>query len=409
MTTPLVTRVNRALNPAASSSGSPGWTSLRSFGTGAAGTYTLTSSPTGPWGGTFTVCRKQWTTAQSANNGNVGYQVNADGSNYFPVAEGETITVSAYMRRIGGSSTTKTFVMRVVFYNQVVVSGAATVGSTITGTSVVADTVNTWFRPSLTVVVPAGASGMQVYPDTASVGDPVFAVGDGLDATALLIESGPVLNDYFDGSSTDTATTSFDWNGAANNSTSRQVDLIDWSARTPTTKNPLSYWDVSGQWTVLGPRGITGPPGPTGPDGSAVRTSSGGCRFRGSQTAQPSGAIWDTDNFVADSVLSTDPNPCLGIAASNELTVLRNTTAMILTATLRMTSGAPITARSCITFYLNGSLMLGRMPVRENEDTVTVTALFHPTLGDRLRVQVYLNTTFTPFGYTCDVTAALTP
>lgn len=171
--------------------------------------------------------------------------------------------------------------------------------------------------------------------------------------------------------------------------------------------NPLRYWDGSG-WTLLSPVGITGPAGPAGPDGSAVRTSCGGCRFRGSQTAQPSGAIWDADNFVADAV-STDPNPCLGIAASNELTVLRNTTAMILTATLRMTNGAPIVARSCITFYLNGSLMLGRTSVRANEDTITVTALGHLALGDRIRVQVFLVTTLTPFGYTCDVTAALTP
>jgi len=602
VTTPLVTRVNRALNPAASASGSPGWTSLRSFGTGAAGTYSFVSSPSGPWGGNFTVCRKQWTTAQSANNGNVGYQVNADGSNYFPVAEGETVTVSAWMRRIGGSSTTKTFVMRVVFYNQVAVSGAATVGSTITGTSVVADTVNTWFRPSLTVVVPAGALGMQVYPDTASVGDPVFAVGDGLDATALLIESGSTLSDYFDGNSTDTAQRWFEWDGAAHGSTSRQVDLLD-PVHTPTARNQLSYWDVSGvsdavltslatnptpgsttnwqpnvsanwthaynatdkcvdvtftaagvtaqpnmpaswyntglptanptltagvkyqrsmevwvdedgtltnvmagafvggqalaggqwtrvveqftgtgtaqyvmaasvriigaaagmhvkirraqlivnpdgvalpyfdgstpdaagidyawtgvpdaststatnmraaggRWTPLGPPGITGPTGPTGPDGQTARTSCGGCRFRSTQTAQPSGAIWDADNFVADTTVSTDPNPCLAISASNELQVLRNTTAMILTATLRMTNGAPITARSCITFYLNGSVMLGRTSVRENEDTITVTAIGHLALGDRIRVQVFLVTTLTPFGYTCDVTAALTP
>lgn len=175
----------------------------------------------------------------------------------------------------------------------------------------------------------------------------------------------------------------------------------------PLTRNPLNYWDGSA-WQPIGPAGITGPIGPTGPDGQAVRSSSGGCRFRSTQTAQPNGALWDADNFVADA-LSTDPNPCMYIRASNELGVLRNTTATIMTATLRLTNGAPVIGRSCITFYLNGSLSLGRMPIREVEDTVSVTVLAHLALADKIRVQVYMFCTGTPFAYTLDVTAALAP
>lgn len=407
MSSLVVSRINRALNPAATGGGAAGWTALRSFGSGADGTYTYVTSPTGPWGGSFTVRRKQWTVAQSANNGNVGYQVNADGSNYFPVTAGEVLTVSAYMRRIGGSSTTKTFVMRVNFYNQVAISGAASVGSTLTGTGITADTVNTWYRPYMTFSVPTGAVGMQVYPDTASVGDPVFGVGDGLDATALLIEASPTLNDYFDGTTTDTAARLYDWNDTANSSISRQTNVIDWQPNTPVKKNLLSYWDA-GAWQPILPSGITGPQGPTGPEG--IRTSCGGCRIKGSQGGQPSGAIWDVDNYIVESTWSTDPNPCIGISASNELQILRNTSSLIITATLTIGGGIRINSRSymAITFQPSGYI-IGRCSITQTEDSVSLTVLSQFNLGDKIRVQTYLNTTSTPIPYSCYVTAALSP
>ena len=173
--------------------------------------------------------------------------------------------------------------------------------------------------------------------------------------------------------------------------------------------NVAKFWDAgSGTWkTVDTPKGITGIQGPVGP--VATRTSCGGCRFVGTQGAgQPSGVIWDADNFVvgADSV---DPNPCMNVSASNELGVLRNTSNTLIQATIKITNGTQINNRSCITIFIMNSVLLGRESFIHGEDTVTVMALAALNLTDKIRVQVYLNSAGPAFAYTCEVTAALTP
>lgn len=165
-----------------------------------------------------TACRKTWSTAPSTA-ANAGFQLQNDATNYFPVTAGKTVSVSAYMRH--NSTTAKTLVSRIQFYDRVANSGAVAVGATTAGTSVVAPGNSTgWVRVGQSIVVPAGAVGMAVYMDTANVGDTPWAAGNTLDCTALLVEVANAPTAYFDGALFDTATALYDWTGTAWNSTS---------------------------------------------------------------------------------------------------------------------------------------------------------------------------------------------
>lgn len=405
MSSLIVSRTNRAINPRATGGGAQGWTTIRGWATGGNGSYTYVTTATPPPTGVASVRRKTWSQA-SSDSYNCGFLIYSDAANYIAVTAGEVITVSVWMRHT--SATQKNFVVRLSFWNQVAVSGATAVGSTLTGTGVAAPggATTTWYLVQHTVSVPTGALGMSVYADLANVDNPGFAVNDIVDATCLLVEAAPLANDYFDGSTTDTAALLYDWDATVNNSISRQTNVVDWRPDTPTTKNLLSYWDA-GAWQQLSQPGIPGPQGPTGPEG--IRTSCGGCRIKGSQSGQPTGAIWDVDQFVVDPTWSTDPNPCIGISASNELQILRNTSSLIITATLTMTNSR-INSRSymAITFQPSGYI-IGRCSITQTEDSVSLTILSQFSLGDKIRVQTYLNTTVTPIAYTCYVTAALSP
>lgn len=166
------------------------------------------------------------------------------------------------------------------------------------------------------------------------------------------------------------------------------------------------YWNGTAWVPVDRPVGVTGATGPAGAAGTAARTSCGGCRFVGSQTAQPTGVIWDVDNFIT-SADSVDPNPCMYVSASNELGVLRNTSNTFIQITLRVTGGS-ITARSFVGIYINGSVGLGRQQIIQSDDAITVIGIAALGLTDKIRFQVYLNGSAS-FAYTADVTAALTP
>jgi hypothetical protein len=217
-------RTNQATSPRPVSG--RGWTTTRGFqsgGTGA-GTYSFPSSPTPPPGfvGNSTVCRKSWTTASTAP-GNVGFLVYDTATDYFAVTPGDKLAVAGWMRRIGGTSTAKTFVLRVTFWTSTVVASATQVGGTTSGSGVQAPAVNSWILIGNTVTVPAGAFGMAVYLDTASNADPGFGVGDGLDAGGVIIEKADAVTTYFDGSFTSTATLVYAWAGTVNASTSTET------------------------------------------------------------------------------------------------------------------------------------------------------------------------------------------
>ena len=155
----------------------------------------------------------------------------------------------------------------------------------------------------------------------------------------------------------------------------------------------VKYWDApSTSWkTVDTPTGTTGPGGAPGPDGK--RTSCGAVDFNFSQCCQPNGAIWHVDNFVIDA-LSTDPNPCLSVSASNELQVMR-AGSLLLSVTLALV-GSRYTARSMIEMQVYRSssdydtiARIGPIPV---EDTVSTFAIAQLAAGARLRVYTMLQT-----------------
>lgn len=216
-----VVRTNLATNPQDRTGGAAGWTTTRGFGAGGAGTYTHSQAVTGPLASptTWTACRKTWTSPPSSP-ANAGFQLQKDATNWFGVTAGQVITVSAYLRH--SATSLKTLVPRVQFYDRVAVSGAVAVGSTTAGTSVVAPANSTsWVRVSQTITVPAGALGLQVFMDTANVGDTPWVAGNTFDCTGLLVEVAPAATGYFDGTSTDVASSAqYDWAGTAWNSNS---------------------------------------------------------------------------------------------------------------------------------------------------------------------------------------------
>jgi hypothetical protein len=244
-------RTNRYLNPRAVSTGAAGWTSVRTFGTGGAGTYGYTTGQTGPGGTNITTTwRKTWTTASSASF-NAGFQIHADANNYVACTPGETISISAWVRHT--STTQKTLVSRVQFYNQAATAGATTVGALTAGaTSVVAAPGGAWYQVTQTVLVPAGANGVQLFMDTANVGDAGYAVGEVMEVTGLLVETGDVVAAWFDGAVTGDATVTYAWTGTANASTSTKAIL---SANSTGVVVP-SRNDTNMGWTVLSVTGV---------------------------------------------------------------------------------------------------------------------------------------------------------
>jgi hypothetical protein len=396
-------RTNRALNPRAVSSGAAGWTSIRGFGTGGAGTYSFVTTPTPPPNGIATVRRKTWTTASSAAN-NAGHQIYADASNYFSVTPGETVTVSAWVRHT--SATNKSYVPRIQFWDRVPVSGAVAVGSLTAGTWVLGPggQTTTWTWISQTIDVPAGALGMAVYMDFANVGDPGWAVGDIFDTTCLLIEGTATTNDYFDGTMPSTSSVRNEWAGVVNSSVSQQIETVSWWSGDP-AKKQFNYWDV-GAWQPFGPTGLTGPVGPTGSEG--IRTSCGGCSFVGGQDAQPDSVMWDVTRFVADGTYAADPSPCLQMFDTSTLQVVRGGT-LVIGANIN-TFGKGITGGSSITLdFVSGSRgTYARAPIPRGSDRGTASSIVQLSAGDQLKFAIWL-VTGSATKYDLTVTAAVLP
>ena len=191
-------RTNRATNPAAVETGATGWVTSRAFGTGGNGTYGWATGQVGPTPDTTTVRRKTWTTAPT-NNTASGFNVTDTSTTYFPVTPGDTITVSAYLRVT--SATSKPMQIAVAYYDRTAYTGAVFIGST-NGPPVIGQP-GIWQRVSYTGEIPAGAYGVRVIPDVNSGTTDLWQVGDVLDCTGLLIETGPPMP-YFDGATPDT-------------------------------------------------------------------------------------------------------------------------------------------------------------------------------------------------------------
>jgi len=298
-----VARTNLMNNPRAASAGSGGWSPTARWGIGGAGNHYYIGGTGGPSGTGIATCyRKIWTTAPTANVAS-GHEIRASTTTLFPCTPGDVLTVSIYMR-ISVSGTDKTAFPTIQFYDRTAVSGAVTVEFEKVGpTSTL--TLGAWVRVSHTVTVPVGAAGFRLIAEIANSGG-LWAVGNQLDVTGMMIEKAAALDTYFDGSSTDTASFDYDWVGTADNSSS--------------TSDP---WK-----SVISPAGATGPQGSAGT--SQVRASAGGCSFAGSLASYTSGSGWVRIGSLKPITGFMDLNPCFTVKASGDyLTVARTGTIMI--------------------------------------------------------------------------------
>lgn len=134
------------------------------------------------------------------------------GTGGIPVVPGEPIIVSAYWYQ--------TINQNVQRYNTSWYDAAGVVISTDQGEDeiVVGEPPATWYRELQVFTPPALARFARPVMNWSGT----FNVPQTLRVADALVEYGTVLRDWFDGSSPDTATTDHRWDGAVNNSVSRQ-------------------------------------------------------------------------------------------------------------------------------------------------------------------------------------------
>lgn len=136
-------------------------------------------------------------------SGNVETTTPSDWASMLPVAPGDIITISVYMRKSGAATGVA---LRARF---------ATDSTTWTASAVGGATVSTitdqWVRVILTTTAPAGAVRM-----ASLVTDSNDAVGDTLDGTGLMVTKSSSAYNYAD----PTTSSSWVWNGNPNASTS---------------------------------------------------------------------------------------------------------------------------------------------------------------------------------------------
>jgi len=188
--------MNLAQDPGAtafhSTPGRLGWRNTRWFGTGGAGTHSI-SSVTDPKGGTSLCARKTWTTAPSGN-GDTGFECSygwsaTDTQGFSGIRAGYWYTLSAWVRT--NASGGKQSQARIQWHN-----AAGTVLSTSNGTNVVL-TANVWSRVVLIVQAPASAIYATVIIDASS--GTTWAVNDNFEGTWLMLNGGRTLYEYMDG------------------------------------------------------------------------------------------------------------------------------------------------------------------------------------------------------------------
>lgn len=168
--------INMATDPRATTTD---WTALRTF---SEGTYSfITAASDGPLSGLSSYVRKTWTTA-ATTNANTGFAVRRSDEAPWSCTPGQPITVSAYMRNT--SMSTKNMYARIVWTT----ASGASVGST-TGEIFPVNSGSGWHRVNVTGTAPMNAVGFTLQLDVAA-GFLEWAVGDKLDATGALIESG---------------------------------------------------------------------------------------------------------------------------------------------------------------------------------------------------------------------------
>lgn len=184
--------------------GTVGLRNGRWFGCGAsAGTYASNVSGITPVGNTF--ARKTWTATPTCN-GDTGFDTAQSGE--FSVTPGDTYVFSVYMR----PSTSKWGNIGVYLYN----SSGTYLSRPIS--SLVQLTANTWSRLSWSYTIASGTASINPVFDidsSLSNGVNLWAPGDTLDITGMMVTKGSTLYNFADGDSANWV-----WNGAAGASTS---------------------------------------------------------------------------------------------------------------------------------------------------------------------------------------------
>jgi hypothetical protein len=208
-------RTNRALNPRAVSTPTSGWVATRWGGPSGTAPYSYVTGLTGHPAGITTCRRKTWTKAPTSN-GDTGFEIWASSGAPnvpWPATIGQAYVVSIWMRPTAGTPKSG----NVAIY-PLDAAGALT-GSAINGPATPLPP-NVWTRMSVTGVITAPlAVGFKVMADVDGSTN-VWAVGDTLDATGLLIELGTAVDSYFDGDTPDAHGIDYSWSGAVNESAS---------------------------------------------------------------------------------------------------------------------------------------------------------------------------------------------
>lgn len=183
-------RRNLALDPRAAAPAAIGvgrWTN-----NSGSGTYSVVDGVETPMAGLTTVRRVTLTSATFVSRGwgLIGVVTGQpQAAALLPVTPGEPVTVSLWIRWTTASQGILDASLRVRYSG----NGTTWLGSMSEEWHEV--TAGQWSRIDATLVPPAGAAYLAV--SFVSVGDDM-AIGDTLDATALLIERSAVLGDYFD-------------------------------------------------------------------------------------------------------------------------------------------------------------------------------------------------------------------
>lgn len=190
----VVVRTNLAHDPRATASnetwGRMGWRTSRWFGGGSgAGTHTfVTGAGDGPVPGLTTYLRKTWTAA-GTSNGDTGFDHSYSGVNGTPVSPLITYTVSSYLRATGVGKTGGN--VQIIFYDA---SGVQVQSSSSTGVTMPS---GAWVRLSHTAQAPSSAAFMTAISDVDT--GTLWAPGEYLDGTGLLVEQTNITMPYFDG------------------------------------------------------------------------------------------------------------------------------------------------------------------------------------------------------------------
>jgi len=219
-------RTNYATNPRAVNLGG-GWTTTRFFGGGGgAGTYSYATAQVGPATTGITTCRRKTWTAAPTSNTDTGFEIRSDASLYFSVLPGDAVTISLWMKAVSPTGF-KGANLAANFYDRTASAGAVFIPDNAPANPTEQLTSGVWTRLSRTHIAPAGALGMRVVADVDTLaGQTVWAIGDTLDATGLLIEEVSSAGIYFDGDTPDTAQTDYAWVGTINNSNSTATPKV---------------------------------------------------------------------------------------------------------------------------------------------------------------------------------------